>query len=155
MIFCFADVASVQSSRGFDFVQGGEEPGDCTADTIYLGCAGGGAWPAKDGAVGGEHGSVFDKGGVGMLQVDWQRGDVQAALRQGFAVSGMLLQHCLVIGRTQVDGGEPLGEVGTGRSYDGLLEHGTLVCRIDGTERAGMVLRGLDEECRVASNIEE
>ena len=70
----------------------------------------------------GEDGGVFYEGGVGEAKVGGEGGDVEAAVLEGFAVAGVLVEDLFELRLAEVDGGEALGEVIAGCPDDCVLE---------------------------------
>jgi hypothetical protein len=70
----------------------------------------------------GQDGRVFDEGGVGEAEIGGESGDRQAALLEGFAVEGVLLEDFVNVRGAEVYGGEAFGEVVSGQPDDGVLE---------------------------------
>jgi hypothetical protein len=123
----FADVAPVQGARGNDLVMFLEELEQRAPDSRDLALAALGSRAGEDGGALGEHGGVLHEGGIRVLQVLLQDGELQAAGFERLAIGGVLLQNFVVDRDAQgllTDRGESFAEILTGDADDGAREHG-------------------------------
>ena len=58
-----------------------------------------------------------------MIEVRVQGGEAEPAFLQGFAVARMLLKHLVIVRNPQLNSGQPLGEIVSRNTNNGVLEH--------------------------------
>src|SRR4249919_3705503 len=93
VIFRFADVPTIESSRSLDTRQGIEKALQDWFDCFDFALARGRPRSGEDRAFCGEDGRIFDKSRVGIAKICVEDGEFKAAFRERFAIPRVLLEN--------------------------------------------------------------